>query len=153
MKNILIISFLLLIGGYGFGQAESEDLNLYQDILNHKEFIKIIESDTSYLCNGTLYYKSDLIDLDNKLKFKGKELLSFNKENKNQCFVLSFPKPKPKGRFSLIIALENNKTDKIIGKCLQSNFVRFECRIKKTKTGYKIIKTETTHWHSSALLL
>ncbi len=145
----LVVSFFI----FSQTQERVNKNSLYQNILNHPEFIKILDNDTSLLCNGTLVYKSNSIDTGITLKFKDKQLIHL-KDNKNKnCSQLSISKISPKKRFTLKTVIIDFKNQELNGKCLSSRSISFECKIKRKKSTYKIIKTETKYWTSNALLL
>ena len=151
LKLPLTIGFLVIYS-FLFSQTK-EDITVYQDILNHPDFIKIIENDTTLLCNGSLVYKSNPIDTGITLKFKDKKLTPVTSNQNNKCSLLSFSKLPSKKRFILKTTINDFKNEELNGKCLSSRHITFECKIKRKKSTYKIIKTETKYWRSNALLL
>jgi len=142
----------LVICSFSFSQTK-ENSTVYQDILNHPDFIKIIENDTSLLCNGTLVYKSGLTEDSVTLKFKDKKLTPVTSIQNNKCSLLSFSQLPSKKKFTLKTTINDFKNEELNGKCLSSQHITFECKVKRKKSTYKIIKTETKYWRSNALLL
>lgn len=151
MKQLLIC-IVFLISLSGFSQTQ-DNVSIYQNILNHPKFVEIFEKDTSLLCNGTLVYKSNSITSSSILKFKSKELIPVgNYDNKN-CSQLSLPEFSFKRRFKIKIVIIKFNNQDISGKCLSSNYITFECKVKRKKSIYEIVKTETKYLRLNALLL